>query len=131
MYKLTHNSDTVTRLADNAFIPADNGNRDYREYQEWLEAGNTPEPADQPAPVNPLDAAEAHIAAHFSTPRLLQMKVWLDTFPAEDSPKLREVYDWTSAITIQAAQGQTTFSEPPHTFAELVAEAMGILGVAP
>jgi hypothetical protein len=55
MYKLTHNSNTVTRLADNAFIPADNGNRDYREYQEWLAAGNTPQAADIPplAPVTP------------------------------------------------------------------------------
>ena len=84
----------------------------------------------QPAPPSPFALAEAHVATYFSTPRLLQMKVWLDTFPAEDAPKLREVYDWTSAITIQAAQGQTTFSEPPHTFAELVAEAMGVLGVA-
>lgn len=57
MYKLIHNSETVIRLADNAFIPADNGNRDRREYQEWLEAGNTPEPADIPplAPATPTD----------------------------------------------------------------------------
>lgn len=74
-----------------------------------------------------LAAAEAHIAAQFSTPRLLQMKVWLDTFSAEDTPKLRAVYDWTSAITIQAAQGQTTFSNPPHTFEELVQEALPII----
>ena len=83
----------------------------------------------QPEPPSPLVLAEAHVARHFSTPRLLQMKVWLDTFPAEDTPKLRAVYDWTNAITIQAAQGQTTFSNPPHSFEELVAEAMFILGV--
>lgn len=53
-YKLTTDQ-VVIRLADNAFIPADNGNRDWREYQEWLAAGNSPEPADQPAPVNPLE----------------------------------------------------------------------------
>jgi len=121
--------DAIIRLVDNACIPADNGNRDYREYLEWLAAGNTPEPADQPAPVNPLDLAEAHIASHFSTARLLQMKDWRDTFPEEDAPTLEAVYDWVNAITIQAAQGQTTFAAPPHTFEELVAEAMFILGV--
>ena len=50
MYQLT-TSDTILRLADNAFIPAAPGNRDYREYLEWLDAGNTPEPAPaSPAP---------------------------------------------------------------------------------
>ena len=82
-----------------------------------------------PAPPLPFVLAEAHIAAYFSTPRLLQMKDWRDTFSAEDAPKLREVYDWTSNITIQAAQGQTTFTAPPHSFEELVAEAMNILGI--
>lgn len=102
---------------------------DHPPFVEWLDAGNTPLPADPPPPVNPLDAAEAHIAAHFSTPRLLQMKVWWDTFPHADVPKLAAVYDWTNAITIQAAQGQTNFAQPPHTFEELVAEAMEQLGV--
>lgn len=85
----------------------------------------------QPAPVNPLDAAEAHIASHFTTARLLQMKDWRDTFPEENAPMLEAVYDWLNGITIQAAQGQTNFAAPPHTFEELVAEAMFILGVDP
>jgi hypothetical protein len=49
-YQLT-TSTSIIRLSDNAFIPAAPGNRDYREYLEWLEAGNTPEPA--PAPPAP------------------------------------------------------------------------------
>jgi hypothetical protein len=81
--------------------------------------------------VSPLDLAESHIASHFSTARLLQMKDWRDTFPEEDAPMLEAVYDWLNGITIQAAQGQTNFAAPPHTFEELVAEAMFILGVAP
>lgn len=78
-----------------------------------------------------LALAESHVAKHFSTARLLQMKDWRDTFPVEDAPSLGAVYDWLNSITIQAAQGQTTFSDPPHTFEELVAEAMFILGVDP
>ena len=34
----------VKRLADNAFIPFDEGNRDYQEYKQWLSEGNEPDP---------------------------------------------------------------------------------------
>jgi hypothetical protein len=52
MYQLT-TSTSIKRLSDGAFIPNDPGNRDYREYLDWLEAGNTPEPAPplEPAPI--------------------------------------------------------------------------------
>lgn len=48
-YKLT-NGNTVIRAADGAFIPMVEDNTDYRNYQVWLAAGNTPAPAD-PVPV--------------------------------------------------------------------------------
>jgi hypothetical protein len=38
----------IKRLADNAFIPFDPDNTDYQQYLRWLEAGNTPLPADEP-----------------------------------------------------------------------------------
>ena len=38
----------IKRIADNAFIPFDPANTDYAEYLKWLEAGNTPLPADEP-----------------------------------------------------------------------------------
>jgi len=44
-YKLTKGS-SIIRVADGASIPADPANRDYAEYQAWLAAGNTPDPAD-------------------------------------------------------------------------------------
>ena len=35
----------VVRIADNAHIPFDPANRDFIEYQAWLDAGNMPDPA--------------------------------------------------------------------------------------
>ena len=37
----------VLRLSDNASIPLSEGNTDYQEYLKWLEAGNTPLPAEE------------------------------------------------------------------------------------
>jgi len=45
MYKLT-NSTSITRLSDNASIPAAPANTDYANYLQWLAAGNVPTPAD-------------------------------------------------------------------------------------
>ena len=52
MYQLT-TSTSIIRLSDGATIPNDPGNRDYREYLDWLDAGNTPEPAPAPPPPPP------------------------------------------------------------------------------
>jgi hypothetical protein len=52
MYQLT-SGDSILRLSDNASIPQAPGNRDYREYLDWLEAGNTPKPAPAPTPTPP------------------------------------------------------------------------------
>lgn len=52
-YKLTR-FNTIIRLADGANIPQADGNRDYREYLEWLAEGNESEPADAP-PLPPAD----------------------------------------------------------------------------
>ena len=48
MYQLTRMEDQVKRLADNAFIPFDPANTDYQQFLRWIEAGNTPLPADEP-----------------------------------------------------------------------------------
>ena len=52
MYKLINELITnevifVKRIADNAFIPFDPANTDYQEYLAWIEAGNTPLPAEE------------------------------------------------------------------------------------
>jgi hypothetical protein len=48
-YKLSvYNEELVgiIHLPTNSYIPLDPNNTDYQEYLEWVEEGNTPEPAD-------------------------------------------------------------------------------------
>jgi hypothetical protein len=53
MYKLFKDlhgvvvDNSIIRLSDNAFIPFSSDNTDFVEYQKWLDAGNTPLPADE------------------------------------------------------------------------------------
>jgi hypothetical protein len=55
-YQLTATEASVIRTADQAFIPNDPANRDWQEYQQWLEAGGVPDPyvpPPEPEPVPP------------------------------------------------------------------------------
>lgn len=79
MYQLRKNTIAVIRLSDNAIIGPEN-EEDWQVYQNWLSAGNTPEPDIEPLPYVPasvplwtvrvvlyerglLDAANAAVAA--------------------------------------------------------------------
>jgi hypothetical protein len=71
MYKAT-TSTSFVRLADGACIPADPANVDYQGLLSWIEAGNTPEPADAPLPPNPLQKIADIEAANPVTHRMLR-----------------------------------------------------------
>lgn len=45
--KMLQTVSSVIRLQDGACIPFDPANTDYQAYLTWLEAGNTPLPADE------------------------------------------------------------------------------------
>jgi hypothetical protein len=52
-YQLTQNPDVILRTADGASIPTKRGNKDYRNYLDWVAAGNTADPASViPNPTN-------------------------------------------------------------------------------
>ncbi len=62
-YRLTNNAlpydhQIVVRNSDNAYIPPDTGNGDFRDYLNWLHAGNNPGSARVPPlpPRSPLPA---------------------------------------------------------------------------
>lgn len=75
---------------------------------------------------DPLDLVEAHIDKFFSTARLLQMKVWWDTFDHALTPKLEATYQWTDSVTRAAIAGSTEFANPPHSFQEIAAEFLSL-----
>ena len=53
MYQLTATA-SVIRLSDYTTLPPNNnGTPEWRAYQEWLDAGNTPEPAPEPPAPGP------------------------------------------------------------------------------
>ena len=68
-YQLT-TSDYILRTTDGAFIPPDPANTDYAAYLEWVEAGNTPEPAPIVEPPIPLTPAEKLAASGLTVDEL-------------------------------------------------------------
>ena len=77
MYKLSATS--VIRLSDNACIPMAIENRDFQDYEDWLEDGNTPEPADIPPPPSPLEQIRALEQANDDDQRKLNRQAAIDT----------------------------------------------------
>lgn len=94
-YKMTSNH-TVIRTIDNALIPADPGNRDWQEYQAWLEAGNMPNPVDEPA----LDDAKAGALAEIDRQGGERRLIYITAIPGQDGTyiaKQNEALAWVAA----------------------------------
>lgn len=88
----------------------------------WEEWGGDTQPF-EPAPgPSAIEQAKSFVARHFDGLELLTMKDWRDSVPAEFTPKLQACYGWVQGVIAAAAAGETNFTEPPHTFAEVLAE---------
>ena len=71
-YQLTQ-GDSILRITDGASIPPDPANTDYAAYLEWVEAGNTPEPAPEPEPVPALTTEQKLEAAGLTVAELREL----------------------------------------------------------
>ena len=99
-YKLTA-GDVIRRIADNALIPQDAKNRDYRAYLQWVNDGGVPSPIDPPT------AEELAIAEQVA-------KDVLDVSAAKAYGKLTalkamtpaQVQSWVAANVTNLAQAQ-------------------------
>ena len=77
MYQLTTGTSIKLTLPTGSemFLPAENnGTHEWREYQAWLDAGNTPEPAPAPLPPPPpLTPVEKLAAAGLTVAELREL----------------------------------------------------------
>lgn len=107
MYRLTNN-ETVVRLADGAFIPADESNRDWAEYQEWLSNGGLPEPYQGQGP-DPSEPTVPNTVSKLGLKRALEeLDMWADIKAAiASNPAVQE--EWDLAVEIHRNDPMTQF----------------------
>lgn len=92
MYKLLNKSPVIFRIADNTYISNDQNSTDYQQYLVWLEAGNTPEPADIPPVVIPtLTMRQARLS-------LLGAGILTDVEAEIATPESRIWWDYSTTV---------------------------------
>ena len=72
-YQRTATDSSVIRTEDGAWIPNDPANRDWVEYQGWLEGGGVPDPYVEPEPVPP-EPTEAQLVMYDHENRLREIE---------------------------------------------------------
>ena len=87
-YTLIANSACILRDADNANIPPDPNNADYRVYLAWVAAGNTPTPAPAPAPVVPSQVSRRQFFAQAVAQGLIQQSDAIALFTVGTIPTI-------------------------------------------
>jgi hypothetical protein len=76
MYQLTTSNSIKLTLPTGGIMflpPQNNGTPEWREYQAWLEAGNTPEPAPEPEPAPVLTTEQKLEAAGLTVAELKEL----------------------------------------------------------
>jgi hypothetical protein len=76
MYQLTTGTSIKLPLENGSImlLPAENnGTPEWREYQAWLDAGNTPEPAPEPEPIPVLTTEQKLEAAGLTVAELREL----------------------------------------------------------
>lgn len=96
-YKITQNN--IQRLSDNAFIPLDKGNTDYRDYLAWIAAGGVPVPADLPNPNDAVNAQIAQIETSTQVPRIVREAL----LRSEERAAAQDATPTNTAVMILAA----------------------------
>jgi hypothetical protein len=131
MYKLT-NSNEVIRILDNVTIPADPGNMDYVEFQNWLAQGNTPEPLPSETPQQviarlegALDRKLDEVANEYRYESIRTMVTYATSEHPDFGREGRAAVkyrDAVYAVGIQCNQDVEAGLRPIPTEAELIAE---------
>lgn len=116
MYQIIKDSNSIKRIADGAFIPADPANMDYTAYLAWVDAGNTPEPAPPPPPP-PVPQAVTMRQARLvllGAGLLSQVEAAIDALPSPQKEAAR--IEWEYSQEVQRYNG----------FVAVLAPALGL-----